>query len=110
MGTQAHSANRQTSVRNMLMMKTSLWLLSLLWLASAHLTSHKMEIDVVPEDRSLCSFLTQNACASACAGQPCTETCRARCAVFNLPFSHSCQTVASDTCSTSTDPTIDNTE
>ena len=51
-------------------------------------------------DRNLvCSISGQHACTTACASQPCTNSCQAQCG-FLIPryVTFSCQTVAATTC------------
>merc|ERR1712082_420961 len=75
------------------MMKVVIFCLVLVTFAAADFHVHVDE-----EDRTFCQLSTRNACAAACNGQACTETCISSCGIFSRPFSYTCSAVASCTC------------
>merc|ERR1711892_848352 len=69
----------------------------LLAVASAEFSVHVDE-----RDRTFCSISTNHACANACNGKVCTETCIASCGIFSRPFNYLCSAVAASTCTAAT--------
>merc|ERR1712098_857776 len=53
-------------------------------------TSADFSVHVEEQDRTICNFSTRNACASACSGKGCTETCISTCGIFQRPYSYLC--------------------
>merc|ERR1712215_288612 len=76
-------------------MKVAIFCLVFVTFAAADFHVHVDE-----EDRTFCSLSTRNACANACNGQACTETCISSCGIFSRPFQYTCSAVAASTCST----------
>merc|ERR1711979_13233 len=65
-------------------------------------TSADFSIHVEEQDRTFCQISTNHACAAACNGRLCTETCISSCGIFSRPFSYLCSAVASGTCTAAT--------
>merc|ERR1712098_764890 len=65
-------------------------------------TSADFSVHVEEQDRTICNFSTRSACASACNGKGCTETCISPCGIFQRPYSYLCSAVASGTCAAAT--------
>merc|ERR1711872_257186 len=65
-------------------------------------TSADFSVHVEEQDRTFCSISTNHACAAACNGKGCTETCISSCGIFSRPYSYLCSAVASGTCTAAT--------
>merc|ERR1712096_194965 len=59
-------------------------------------------VHVDEQDRTFCQISTNHACAAACNGRGCTETCISSCGIFSRPFSYLCSAVAASTCTAAT--------
>merc|ERR1712106_449892 len=64
--------------------------------------SAEFSVHVDEQDRTFCSTSTNHACANACNGKVCTETCIASCGIFSRPFNYLCSAVAASTCTAAT--------
>merc|ERR1711892_185696 len=64
--------------------------------------SAEFSVHVDEQDRTFCSISTNHACANACNGKVCTETCIASCGIFSRPFNYLCSAVAASTCTAAT--------
>merc|ERR1712123_333808 len=64
--------------------------------------SAESSVHVDEQDRTFCSISTNHACANACNGKVCTETCIASCGIFSRPFNYLCSAVAASTCTAAT--------
>merc|ERR1711913_166124 len=59
-------------------------------------------LHVEEQDRTFCQISTNHACAAACNGRLCTETCISSCGIFSRPFNYLCSAVAASTCTAAT--------
>merc|ERR1711955_47089 len=66
------------------------------------ITTADFTVHVEEQDRTFCQISTNHACAAACNGRGCTETCISSCGIFSRPFSYLCSAVASGTCTAAT--------
>merc|ERR1711875_132127 len=66
------------------------------------ITSADFSVHVEEQDRTFCQISTNHACAAACNGKGCTETCISSCGIFSRPFSYLCSAVAASTCTAAT--------
>merc|ERR1712243_541594 len=66
------------------------------------ITTADFTVHVEEQDRTFCQISTNHACAAACSGRLCTETCISSCGIFSRPFSYLCSAVASGTCTSAT--------
>merc|ERR1711862_1031213 len=66
------------------------------------ITTADFTVHVEEQDRTFCQISTNHACAAACNGKGCTETCISSCGIFSRPFSYLCSAVAASTCTAAT--------
>merc|ERR1711979_102497 len=85
-----------------LLILSSMKVMLAICLAMLVVASADFSIHVEEQDRTFCQISTNHACAAACNGRLCTETCISSCGIFSRPFNYLCSAVASGTCTAAT--------